>query len=377
MVALLLSAVCATIQAVQAEKRPGAAHPSTSTAYQQAVPGYRYEFPRDHGSHDSFRTEWWYYTGHLSTVEGRRFGFELTFFRRAVVPPDSPPPASAWALTHLYLAHAALTDVDGKRFLYDEKVSRAGLGKAGADSGQLRVWIDRWRADASVEPDALHHLSATTPHFSLELELTPARPPVIHGRDGVSRKGTEPHETSHYYSITRLNTKGRIIFNGTSTDVTGLSWMDHEFGSGDLGQDLVGWDWFSLQLSNGMDLMLYRLRRGDGQPNSASSGTLIFPDGRLAPLAADDAQVSVLDSWTSPTSHARYPHGWELRIPTADLTLTVRPLLKEQELITTRSTQVTYWEGAVEIVGRSGSQPISGQGYVELTGYAKPFQAGP
>ncbi len=365
------------LSAAHAAEPPRSPTSATSPAYRQATPGYRYEFPRDHGAHDAFRTEWWYYTGHLSAADGRPFGFELTFFRRATAPPGSPASPSAWTIDHLYLAHAAVTDITGKRFLYDEKISRAGLGKAGADGDRLHVWIDRWRAEASPGAGAPHHLTAATPKFSFDLRLTPQHPPVVHGVDGVSRKGSRPHETSHYYSFTRLATQGRLTVDGTTHDVTGLSWMDHEYGSGDLGEELVGWDWFSLQLNNGMDLMVYRLRRGNGQPDASSSGTLRHADGRVTHLASGDVVVSVLDSWTSPTSKARYPHGWELRVPSADLIMTIRPLLKEQELITSRSTQVTYWEGAVAVTGQWRGRLIEGQGYVELTGYARSIRVTP
>jgi predicted secreted hydrolase len=361
--------------AAEAAEPPRPATLSPAAAYRQAAPGYRYEFPQDHGSHDEFRTEWWYYTGHLSTPEGRRFGFELTFFRRALAPPGAPPSPSAWRLDQLYLAHAAVTDLDGKRFLYDEKISRAGLGKAGADRDRLHVWIDRWRAEAPPHSDAPQRLQANAASFSLDLRLTPHRGPVIHGRDGLSRKGDQPHETSHYYSFTRLSTEGRLTLDGADYRVTGLSWMDHEFGSGDLGDDLVGWDWFSLQLDNRSELMLYRLRRSDGRPGPASSGTLVQADGRVTFLRSEEIQLAVLGYWTSPASKARYPQGWEVKIPTADMTLILQPLLDDQELITARSTQVTYWEGAVTVTGQAQGKPVTGQGYAELTGYARSTQS--
>lgn len=377
LLAFAFSVPAVLVSGISAETRSHTAPPPIPPAYRQAAPGYPYEFPRDHGAHDSFRTEWWYYTGHLATPDGRPFGFELTFFRRALVPPGTPASPSAWDIGQLYLAHAAVTDVAGKRFLYDEKISRAGLGKAGAESDRLHVWIDRWRTEAQPEAGAPHHLAAATARFSIDLHLTPQHPPAVHGLDGVSRKGAKPHESSHYYSLTRLLTQGRLNLDGVTYQVTGLSWMDHEFGSGDLGEDLVGWDWFSVQLSNQMDVMIYRLRRADGRPDPSSSGTLIGPERHVTPLAADDVLLSALDSWTSSASKARYPNGWELRIPSADLILTIRPLLKEQELITTRSTQVTYWEGAVSVAGHVGSQAVTGQGYVELTGYAHSIRAGP
>jgi predicted secreted hydrolase len=342
--------------------------------FQQAEPGYRYRFPYDHGAHDTFRTEWWYYTGHLTTGEGRRFGYQLTFFRRAIEPERVGSAGSRWAIRHLYLAHAALSDLDRKRFRYAEKLSRAGLGKAGAETGRLRVWIDRWSAEGSAAPHEHHRLRAAADQFALDLTVEPEKPPVVHGERGVSRKGSAPSQASHYYSLPRLATTGTLVVDGERLSVRGTSWMDHEFGSGDLGEDLAGWDWFGLQLDGGTELMLYRLRRTDGTVAPASSGTAILPDGRTRPLSSADIQVEVLDHWSSPASDGRYPSRWRVTVPALALSLDIRPLLPDQELITTRSTQVTYWEGAVAIAGRLRDAPVSGQGYVELTGYAEPMK---
>ncbi len=345
-----------------------------TAGFRPAAPGYQYRFPRDHGTHDEFRTEWWYYTGHLKTDGGRRFGYQVTFFRRGIEPERTGANPSQWTIRQLYLAHVALSDLGRGRFRYAEKVSRAGLGKAGADAGRLHVWIDRWAAEASSSPHAHHRLLAATDEFSLDLTVTPDKPPVVHGKGGVSRKGTAPPQTSHYYSLSRLETSGALTVDGTRYAVDGLSWMDHEFGSGDLGEDLVGWDWFSVQLADRTELMLYRLRRADGTIAPVSSGTAIFPDGRTRHLASTEMQVEVLDHWSSPSSGGRYPSRWRVTIPSLSLTLNLHPLLADQELATSHSTQVTYWEGAVEVSGQLHGAPVSGQGYVELTGYAKPMR---
>lgn len=342
--------------------------------FQNAEPGYRYRFPYDHGAHDTFRTEWWYYTGHLTAENGRRFGYQVTFFRRAIEPERVGAISSQWAIRHLYLAHVALSDIGRKRFRYAEKVSRAGLGKAGAETGRLRVWIDRWSVEASASPPEHHRLRAAAGDFSFDLTVSPEKPPVAHGERGVSRKGADPSQASHYYSFPRLATSGTLVVDGDRLSVRGTSWMDHEFGSGDLGADLVGWDWFSIQLDGGTELMLYRLRRPDGTVAPVSSGTAILPDGRVRHLSLAETQVEVLDYWTSQASGARYPGRWRVTVPALALALDIRPLLPDQELITSRSTQVTYWEGAVEISGRLRDAPVSGQGYVELTGYAKPLR---
>ncbi|HEX2054915.1 MAG TPA: lipocalin-like domain-containing protein [Nitrospiraceae bacterium] len=343
-----------------------------SAGFRIAAPGYMYEFPRDHGSHDDFRTEWWYYTGHLSTRNGRRFGFQLTFFRRAVAADQQATLPSRWTIRHLYLAHFAVSDIDGKQFRYSEKISREGLGKAGADSGHLRVWTDRWIAEGAKEPLS-HHLVAEQNGVAIDLTLRQLKPPVFHGEDGISRKGQEVGQASHYYSLTRLGTNGRLTIDGETFEVTGTSWMDHEFGSAELGEDLVGWDWFSLQLEDGSDIMLYRLRRADGSLDGSSSGTLVYPDGHAGSLSRDDAQVAVLSHWTSPASGARYPAKWKVTVPCLQLDVEVTPLMAGQELATRRSTQVTYWEGAVQVSGTAQGRAIRGHGYVELTGYAERF----
>ncbi len=341
--------------------------------FRPALPGYQYRFPRDHGSHDDFQTEWWYYTGHLAAKNGRRFGYELTFFRRAVPPDRLKTEPSRWTIGQLYLAHFALTDLSEKRFHYAEKVSRAGLGKAGATQERLDVWIDRWSAKTLPGESAQFQIHASHEDVGIELTLSPTKRLVIHGTGGISRKGAEAGQASHYYSFTRLATEGTVTVGEDHLAVTGASWMDHEFGSADLGHDLVGWDWFSLQLANDTELMFYRLRRADGSADPASSGTLVFADGRTQPLSLSDLQLDPLAFWTSPQSGARYPSRWRLSSRSLNLEVEIVPLLAEQELITRRSTQVTYWEGAVQVTGTVAGQPISGQGYVELTGYAERF----
>ncbi len=338
-----------------------------------ATEGYRYEFPRDHGSHESFRTEWWYYTGNLTSKDGRSFGYQLTFFRRGMPPDQIKTLPSKWSLGQLYLAHFALTDLGKQQFHYAEKISRAGLGKAGADANHLRVWIDEWRAESPPAQPDHHILKASEGDLAIQLELAPEKAPVRHGTAGISRKGAEAGQASHYYSFTRLATAGRLTIGKDSFDVTGSSWMDHEFGSADLGKDLVGWDWFSLQLDDQTELMLYRLRRADGSADPVSSGTFIDREGTGHHLAVGDFLLEPLSDWTSPTSKARYPQRWRLIIPSRQLTLELSPRMAEQELSTTRSTQVTYWEGAIEVNGVAEGRTIKGQGYMELTGYAERF----
>ncbi|HEU4685754.1 MAG TPA: lipocalin-like domain-containing protein [Nitrospira sp.] len=335
--------------------------------------GYRYDFPRDHGAHEGFRTEWWYYTGHLSTKDGRRLGYQLTFFRRGFAPADVQTLPSRWSVTQLYLAHFAVSDLSKGQFHYAEKVSRAGLGKAGADAARLDVWIDDWSARAPAD-SARHSLRANDGTIAIALDLRPEKPPVAHGLRGVSLKGTAPGQASHYYSLTRLTTSGSVSIGAESLEVAGTSWMDHEFGSADLGEDLLGWDWFSVQLEDKTELMLYRLRRRDGTTSPVSSGTFVDRDGRAHHLSLDTFTLDPVTYWTSPTSHARYPQRWRLTVPSRELSLEIAPLLAEQELSTGRSTQVTYWEGAIAVSGTEKGRSIKGEGYMELTGYAEPFK---
>ncbi|HEX5646038.1 MAG TPA: lipocalin-like domain-containing protein [Nitrospira sp.] len=345
--------------------------PVSPSSFEQAAAGYRYEFPRDHGSHPSYRTEWWYYTGHLQTKTGRLFGYELTFFRRAVSPEDIKTQPSQWTVSHLYLAHFAVTDVAGRRFHFSEKLSRAGLGKAGAEESRLYAWIDDWRADAQPAPNGMHTLFARDGTATLDLQLLPAKPLVVHGRDGISRKGAGEGNATHYYSFTRLETTGSVTIGTERFEVTGTSWMDHEFGSTDLGSDLAGWDWFSIQLDDRSELMLYRLRRKDGGSDLESSGTVVLPDGKTRHLSVSDIRIESTGTWTSRESKAVYPSTWRIAVPSMDLALEVMPLLADQELRTSRSTQVTYWEGAVSVSGIKQGRSVKGQGYVELTGYAE------
>jgi len=335
------------------------------------MPDYQYEFPQDHGTHDEFQTEWWYYTGHLQATNGHTFGYQLTFFRRAAPSKPAAQNPSRWAIRQLYFAHFALTDETGRRFHFFEKMSRAGIGKAGAEVGRLAVWVDGWRAEADGDQ---HVLQATAGDLSLRLRLTPEKPPVIHGLAGISRKGNHPGESSHYYSFTRMKTGGTLMLDGTTVPVTGISWMDHEFGSHQLSTEQVGWDWFSLQFADATELMIYQIRRQDGSVEPASGGTWIRADGVAVPLARDDITLEVLDHWQSPQSDGRYPGRWRIRIPSVGLTADVAPTVSAQELITRHSTQVTYWEGSVTVAGQREGRTVAGVGYAELTGYATPLR---
>jgi predicted secreted hydrolase len=337
----------------------------------------RLVFPADHGAHPGYRTEWWYYTGNLATPDGRPFGFQVTVFRRQIGPTSDrrswPEPSSAWRTQQLYLGHIALSDVSGRQHFFAEDMSRGALGLAGVNQTGVdtTVFLKSWKID--IGPRA-QRLQAATEAFAIDLDLVPMKSPVLHGDQGYSRKGDTAERASCYYSFTRLKTEGTIRLHDRELAVSGLSWMDHEFSSAALQPGIIGWDWFSLQLDNGTELMLYRLRQEDGQPNPASSGTLVNADATIRHLSADDVKLTVAEHWQSPHSGGRYPAAWLVTVPSAELNLSIVPNLADQEMRTPGSTAVTYWEGSVSITGEMAGRPVKGKGYVELTGYAQAFE---
>jgi predicted secreted hydrolase len=335
--------------------------------YKLALPGRALSFPADHFSHPDFRTEWWYYTGHLQAESGQRFGYQVTFFRfgmrdRQKDIKDNPP-----LFTELYMAHFALSSIDARDFLFRERINRGLGGRAGAKAERFYVWNEDW----TLEGDRNNHKIVVNDRGTeLRLELKSLKPPVLHGQNGYSQKGEGEGHASYYYSLTRMQTQGELIRDGKKEKVRGLSWMDHEFGSNQLGPDQVGWDWFSIQLDNQSELMLYLMRRKDGSVDPYSHGTIIDAAGRTRNLTLKDYRVEVLDRWKSPKSGAEYPMKWKVIVPSEQIELQIVPPFAEQELITNRSTRVTYWEGAVQIDGTIRNKPIAGSGYVEMTGYA-------
>lgn len=334
-------------------KRPGG-------AWRPALPGYVYAFPRDHAAHPEYQTEWWYYTGHLMAGDERRYGFELTFFRVGLR--RQPRSRSAWALRDVYFAHFALTDESRRQFRVADAISRGALGMAGALTDRYHVWIDDWHATLDEET---HHLRAARSEWALDLRLRSTKPPVVHGIDGVSRKAKGRGRASHYYSLTRLEGSGELRLGEERLAVAAQAWMDHEWGSNQLSPEQVGWDWFSLQLDDGRELMLYLMRRRDGSVEPVSSGTLVAPDGSARHLRLEEFNVTATGDWKSPTTGGLYPSGWRVRVPIANLELSLTPTLPDQEVVPRGTAGIAYWEGAVRVTGNA-----AGVGYVELTGYA-------
>jgi predicted secreted hydrolase len=357
--------------------------------FQRAQGERDFSFPQDHGPHPGYRTEWWYWTGNLRTAEGRRFGYQLTFFRIALTP-AAPPKDNPWRSHAIFMAHLALSDVKDGRFHFHERFSREAQGLAGAwapasagategagvmealrHSGEGRnppafaVWLTDWRVEGGDGVFPMR-LSASAGDIALELTLEDTRGVVLQGEDGLSRKSAEHGNASWYYSMPRLTTRGRIRIGETAHAVEGTSWLDREWSTSALSADQVGWDWFALQLDSGHELMLYRLRRTDGSMDAASAGTLIAPDGGITRLSAADLRIEETAHWRSPASGVRYPAGWRLAIERIGLELEVAPAMPDQEL----RVSVSYWEGAVDVRGVLQGTQASGVGYVELAGYA-------
>jgi len=367
LVTLFVCLACVVTQQISAQ--------DMSVRYKTALPGYHYEFPRDHFDHPDFQTEWWYYTGNLTAADGHRFGFELTFFREAV--DRDAAKSSTWDIHDLYLAHLALSDLDGGHFYHAERTNRAGPGLAGISDTQKKVWNGNWAVQ--WQGDDLS-LKAYGDRFSISLMLHPTKPPIIHGENGISQKASGLGHASHYISLTRLNTTGTVTVNvkdgsGKSDQVAGTSWMDHEFFTHQLEAQQVGWDWLSLQLNDNTELMLFHIRRQDGSIDPHSAGTYVDSSNRSMHLRSSDFSLTPLgETWTSPITSAKYPVRWRIDIPKLNLSLEISTTLKSQELTGTAKFDPNYWEGAISIEGQPATSAIKGVGYLELTGYDRPIE---
>jgi predicted secreted hydrolase len=352
--------------------------------FKKALPGYTYSFPADHSAHKDYKTEWWYYTGQLKDSDSeQRFGYELTFFR--IGTGLNQEPKNNWAANEIYMVHFAVSDVTGKRFVHTQRLGRPGGGLSGAAKNGYHVWLRDWFIKAekqTAQQATAAHLKAKTDEAAIELSVVSLKPPVIHGSNGVSQKADCVGCASHYYSQTRLDTKGTVTLAGKTYNVAGLSWMDHEFGSNQLTEKQVGWDWFSIQFNDGSELMLYVLRQKDGRWDPNSSGTFVYPSvGQAKPktvhLTSDQFKITSGRTWTSPQSGGVYPSQWSITVPSIKLSATVTPWFNEQELQSPSpdgsGKSMAYWEGASLVKGQRAKTPLSGQAYVEMTGYARPF----
>lgn len=340
-----------------------------------AQPNYHWSFPRDHWSHPGYKTEWWYFTGHLTAVgdPARRFGYQFTFFRVGLAP-SKPHLASEWAANDLVMGHAAVTDLSSGRHVFCDVLYRAtpllgAFGEPGdsivawsrAPAGTSSAWVLRWNG-AGFDFDARDDACG----LALHLSTSRRKPIVFQGPNGFSRKGEGPMAASLYYSMTRLTTTGTLEIDGEIATVQGESWMDREFGSNQLSEHQVGWDWFSLRLEDGRDLMIYLMRDSSGSVDHAQA-TLIARDGDAGGLPAGAWTVETRDTWTSPATGAEYPARWLITVPGEKLVLEVVPELPQQENVARFVPGLFYWEGAVQVLNQDGEP--TGRGYVELTGY--------
>jgi len=324
--------------------------------WSSAQPGWNYQFPRDFGPHPDFKTEWWYFTGNLRSSDGHEFGYELTFFRQGIS--RNPPAGSRFIVRDLRFAHFTISDLSGGKFYFQEKTSRGAFGEAGFGDGSRLAWIDGW--ELQRQNDGTFTLHAVAEKMALTLQLETQKPPVIHGENGVSIKASGAGHASCYFSLTRLKTDGTLVLNGRSFSVTGQSWFDREWASNQLSPNQIGWNWFCLQLDDHTELMLYQMRRRDGSPDPASSGTFVDSGGRTIHLRAGDLRLIPLKKWND------YPIDWQVRIPLLGLDVKVTTPLPDQELAL---GTINYWEGATRIEGTRNGHPLRGVGYLELTGY--------
>ncbi|MBL8057464.1 MAG: hypothetical protein JNK29_12230 [Anaerolineales bacterium] len=340
------------------------------SGFARALAPRDFAFPLDHGPHFDYQTEWWYYTGNLTAETGEHFGFQLTFFRRGLTP-GAPAAPAGLSTNQIYFAHFALTDVAGGQHRGVERFSRGAGGLAGASGAPFQVWLEDWRAEAlNADGSAVRVRAREGDALGLDLDLRAVKPIVAHGDRGLSPKSEQPGNASYYLSYTRLAADGTITARGQTFRVSGSAWFDHEWSTSALGPQGLGWDWFSLQLSDGRELMFFQIRRADGGIEAVSGGTLVEPDGRTTRLPAAAVQIDVLATWTSPATRSQYPARWRISVPEAQLELEVEPWLPAQEMQLT----FTYWEGAVKVTGLSAGAPVAGDGYVELTGYSGSMQ---
>lgn len=359
---LLVAALLGTPSEIAAQPR--------SAHFRKAQAAREFVFPRDHGQHPGFATEWWYFTGHLQSEAGDAYGFQLTFFRVGL--PQEPPLAgveqrSAWHTEALYLAHASITADAAHSFTYVERTSRGSFGEAGASTETLDVWLRDWRAKLN---NGLVEINIVDPQFSLALQLKLDKPPTLHGNAGLSRKGPQAGQASYYYSLTRLEGAGELHVNGKRLRLRrAAAWMDHEFFSSELDESLSGWDWFAVQTDARQELMVYVLRRRDGTPSQFSSGTIIPALGEAVRLDSSQFTVTPTGSWRSEKTGVTYPSGWKINVPHEQIELYVTPTVRDQELVTEQTTGVTYWEGRNSVRGTWSGAEAKGSAYVELVGY--------
>lgn len=339
----------------------GAQIPNTTPdGFRVAKPGYVFSFPRDHGNHPEFKTEWWYITGHFQDDTSKhRYGYQLTFFRQAS-PKGLWRGSRTWSSDQIYMAHAALTNEQGKTFTFDERLNRGGL-LARSSEKDLNVVNESW--SMKRQPNGTIDIKFNVKSSMLSLALVPETSLVTFGTNGVSRKGEDPTAASYYLTYPRLSTTGTLATPQGKYRVSGLSWMDHEISSNQLSPNQTGWDWAGIHLNDKTSLMFYRLRLASGKQDPYSSITEINAKGSIT-RSTNDFVINVLSTWTSPISKTTYPA--EITITAWGRTYRLKPILENQELVVKSMSGLGYWEGACKVF--LDNQEV-GSAYLELTGY--------
>lgn len=335
--------------------------------FEKAIKERTFVFPSDNGAHPTFRTEWWYFTGNLTTKEGKRFGYQFTIFRNALFPLKNDT-TSEWRTNQIYMAHFTLTDIDNNKFYSFERFSRDGNKLAGAEANPFKVWLEDWVVVETEKGNyefPIVRLSAKEKDISVDFNLELLKAIVLQGENGLSKKNKDVGNASYYYSATKIKTAGKLIVEGKEYDVEGFSWLDREWSTSALSKNQKGWDWFSLQLDNNVELMYYQMRNKDGSIDASSKGTIVLSDGKKENLKTENVILKPTGEWKNKDGKV-YPSGWTLSIPSHKIDLKITPTVKNQEL----NVSVRYWEGSVFIDGTYDSKKVAGRGYAELTGYA-------
>jgi len=331
--------------------------------YPQVLRGTPLSFPRDHGAHSDFRTEWWYITGWVSEASGQELGIQITFFRnRPLLQENNPSP---FAPRQLLFAHAAIADSREGKLLHDQRAARAGFGLAEAAPHTTDVRLDDW---SLVLDGETYRARIVARAFDMELRFSATQPLILQGEAGFSRKGERVEQASHYYSRAHLRTEGTLTLRGADTRVRGSAWLDHEWSSTILDERAAGWDWIGINLDDGGALMAFRIRGRDGSVLFAGGG-LRDAQGRTRTFGRDEVAFEPLRSWRSPRTNVEYPVA--MRVRAGGMRLELRPLMDDQELDSRASTGTIYWEGAVRATIEARA---AGRGYLELTGYWQPLK---
>ncbi|MEM6985500.1 MAG: lipocalin-like domain-containing protein [Pseudomonadota bacterium] len=321
-----------------------------------------FSFPADHRAHPAFRNEWWYITGNLAARDGAAYGYQVTLFRNGLRAGE-PESTSDFATHAVWMAHVAVTDVSAQRHFHASRFARGAGGLAGQTDAPFTVFVGNWTIESlDGTPNFPWRLAFDSADFALDLTVAPQKAMALNGDMGLSHKGGEQGNASYYYSATRLRTEGQVSLAGEAVAVEGLSWLDREWSTSALADNTVGWDWFSLQLDSGVDLMLYQLREADGRAHPASSGTITHSDGRTEHLTSLAFSLEPTRWWRSEDGRD-YPVAWRVRVPGIQFDALVEARVDAQWM----NTAVVYWEGSVAVTSPAGDD--LGLGYLEMTGY--------